>query len=41
MRKAKAIEKYLDKVLLVEECLEYLQCSESSFYRWLRKYREK
>ncbi|MDR0283010.1 MAG: helix-turn-helix domain-containing protein [Candidatus Peribacteria bacterium] len=41
MKKAKIIEKYLDKVLLLKECLEYLQCSERSFYRWWRKYREK
>jgi predicted DNA-binding transcriptional regulator AlpA len=40
MKKQKVIEKYLDKILLLEECIEYFSCTERTFYRWLKKYRE-
>ncbi|MDR0651283.1 MAG: helix-turn-helix domain-containing protein [Candidatus Peribacteria bacterium] len=41
MKKQKIIEKYLDKILRIEECTAYFQCPERTFYRWLKKYREK
>ena len=39
MRQAKVIEKYLDKILELSDCVELLQCSERTFYRFLAKYR--
>ena len=41
MKKQRIIEKYLDKVFLIEECVEYFQCSVRTFYRWIKKYKEK